>query len=137
MLYDLTMIQLFRFAASPFRDKVRRVLRYKSVPFEIVEWPLLEVGDIAKKNPAGKLPILEIDGVTIPDSTTIALEVEKRFPTPTLVPADAADRARVLALEDWADESLYFYEMASRFGEEDFARNLPKLVPDAAMRPAP
>ena len=125
---------LHQFAASPFCDKIRRVLRYKGIPFEIHEWPLMEAASIPEKNPAGKLPILEIDGETISDSTDIAVALEKRKPTPSLIPTDPADRGRVLALEDWADESLYFYEMTTRFGETDFEKNLPKLLPDAQMR---
>jgi glutathione S-transferase len=125
------MITLSQFAASPYCDKIRRVLRYKQVPFTVYEWPLVEVPLIREKNPAGKLPILEIDGAQIPDSTNIALEVERRFPTPPLLPADPVQRAQVLILEDWADESLYFYEMTTRFGEHDFAANVAKLVAGA------
>jgi glutathione S-transferase len=132
------MITLYQFAASPFCDKIRRVLRYKKLAFSIHEWPLHEIGGIAQKNPSGKLPILEIDGQTIPDSTDIALEVEKRHPSPPLLPSEPAERARVVALEDWADESLYFYEMSTRFGEQDFESNIGKLIPPemhAAMGP--
>ncbi|MGH7898845.1 MAG: glutathione S-transferase family protein [Candidatus Binatia bacterium] len=123
------MITLYQFAASPFCDKIRRVLRYKKIPFAVHEWPITEIGGIAEKNPAGKLPIAEIDGQTVSDSTDIALELEKRHPEPRLLPAAPADRARVLALEDWADESLYFYEMTTRFGDADFASNVGKLIP--------
>jgi glutathione S-transferase len=123
------MITLYQFATSPFCDKIRRVLRYKQLPFTIYEWPIAEVPAIREKNPTGKLPVLEIDATLIPDSTAIALELERRHPRPPLIPADPAQRAQVLVLEDWADESLYFYEMSTRFGEEDFATNLPKLLP--------
>ena len=125
------MITLYQFAASPFCDKIRRVLRYKRVPFSIYEWPLAEVPLIREKNPAGKLPMVEIDGTLIPDSTSIALEIERRYPTPLLVPADPAQRAQVLVLEDWADESLYFYEMTTRFGDQDFDANIGKLLAGA------
>ena len=125
------MITLCQFAVSPFCDKVRRILRYKNIGFTIYEWPLAEVPLIRDKNPAGKLPVLEIDGMPIADSTNIALELERRYPTPRLLPAEAAPRAQVLLLEDWADESLYFYEMATRFGAEDFATNVGKLVAGA------
>jgi glutathione S-transferase len=125
------MITLFQFAASPFCDKVRRVLRYKHVPFTIHEWPLAEVPLIREKNPTGKLPMLEIDGTLIADSTDIALEIERRYPAPPLLPSDPAQRALVLALEDWADESLYFYEMTTRFGQQDFEANIGKLVAGA------
>jgi len=122
------VITLHQFAVSPYCDKIRRVLRYKQVPFEIHEWPLAEVGSIRDKNSTGKLPFAEIDGVVIPDSTDIALEIERRHPTPALIPSDPAQRALVLALEDWADESLYFYEMTTRFGDADFDANVPKLM---------
>ncbi len=122
------MITLYQFAVSPYCDKIRRVLRYKQLPFTIYEWPLAEVPLIREKNPTGKLPFVEIDGTIIPDSTAIALELERRHPTPPLLPADPAQRAQVLLLEDWADESLYFYEMTTRFGEQDFDRNIGKLM---------
>ncbi len=122
------MITLAQFAVSPYCDKIRRVLRYKQIPFAIHEWPLAEVGSIREKNPTGKLPLIEIDGTVIADSTNIALELERRYPTPALIPSDPAQRALVLALEDWADESLYFYEMTTRFGEQDFATNVGKLM---------
>ena len=125
------MVTLYQFAASPYCDKIRRVLRYKQVPFTIYEWPLAEVPLIREKNPTGKLPMLDLDGTLIPDSTNIALELEERFPTPPLLPADPVQRAQVLILEDWADESLYFYEMTTRFGEQDFAANVGKLVAGA------
>lgn len=125
---------LYQFAASPFCDKVRRILRFKGIEFAAHEWPIAEAGEIAKKNPSGKLPILEIDGRTIADSTDIALELETLHPTPPLLPENPRDRALVIALEDWADESLYFYEMTTRFGADDFVRNLPKLVADPALR---
>ncbi len=124
------MLVLHQFAVSPFCDKIRRVLRYKGIPFSIHEWPLTEVPAIREKNPTGKLPFIEWEGEIIADSTDIALEVERRVPQPPLLPADERERALVLALEDWADESLYFYEMCLRFGAEDFARNLPKVVGD-------
>jgi glutathione S-transferase len=127
----MASITLSQFAASPYCDKIRRVLRYKKIPFTIYEWPLAEVPLIREKNPTGKLPMLEIDGTLIPDSTSIALEVERRYPTPPLLPADPAQRAQVLILEDWADESLYFYEMTTRFSEQDFDANVGKLIAGA------
>lgn len=121
-------VTLYQFAISPFCDKVRRVLSFKNIPFEIYEWPLTEVPRIQERNPTGKLPFIEWDGEVIADSTDIALAVEERVPEPALIPKDPHQRAMVLALEDWADESLYFYEMCLRFGEEDFERTFEKLA---------
>ncbi len=121
-------VTLYQFAVSPFCDKVRRVLFYKNIPFETYEWPLAEVPRIQERNPTGKLPFIEWDGEVIGDSTDIALAIEERVPDPPLVPADPLERALVLALEDWADESLYFYEMCLRFGDEDFDRTFLKVA---------
>ncbi|GIW43624.1 MAG: glutathione S-transferase [Candidatus Binatia bacterium] len=121
-------VTLYQFAISPFCDKVRRVLAFKRIPFEIYEWPLTEVPRIQERNPTGKLPFIEWDGEIVADSTDIALAVEERVPEPPLLPKDPHQRAIALALEDWADESLYFYEMCLRFGEEDFERTYEKLA---------
>ena len=59
----------------------------------------------------------------------MAWYIEETFPEPALVPADAKLRAQVHVLEDWADESLYFYEMHLRFttpGNQE--RNIPRMV---------
>jgi glutathione S-transferase len=53
-----------------------------------------------------RMPVLRLEGRTIPDSTAIVAALEERFPEPALYPADAADRARALALEDFFDEQL-------------------------------
>ena len=110
------MIVLHQFAISPFCDKVRRVLHVKGQAYRVVEIPPSEAarGRWASVSPTGKFPVLEHDGRRLFDSTDIALYLEERFPTPTLLPADAAQRAQMHVLEDWADESLYFYEMTMR-----------------------
>src|SRR5688572_3981204 len=54
----------------------------------------------------GKLPVLWLDGRAIGDSTRIIAALEARFPEPRLYPADAGERARALALEDYFDEGL-------------------------------
>ncbi|WP_262423171.1 glutathione S-transferase N-terminal domain-containing protein [Brevundimonas denitrificans] len=44
---------------------------------------------IARHAPAGKVPALQVDGVTIWDSLAITLWAEERFPDVALWPADA------------------------------------------------
>jgi glutathione S-transferase len=52
------------------------------------------------------LPILDLDGRRIGDSTEIIAALEQRHPEPALYPADPDQRRRALALEDWFDEEL-------------------------------
>jgi glutathione S-transferase len=112
---------LHQLQESPFCDKIRRALNWKGLPYTVHEVPLLEALTTLKKvNPIGKVPALEVDGRVVADSTDIAYYLEERWPEPPLLPRDPAERALCHFLEDWADESLYFYEMRLRF---TFARN--------------
>ena len=107
---------LHQFEISPFCDKIRRVLHLKGQAYEAREVSLLRSPrHLHRENPSGKLPCLEHDGRFVCDSTDIALYLEELFPDPPLLPADPRERALCQLLEDWADESLYFYEMALRF----------------------
>ncbi len=124
------MITLYQFEISPFCDKVRRILHWKGQPYAVREVPLREAFTAVKKvNPIGKLPCLEHDGRFIADSTEIAYYLEETFPAPPLLPSDPKLRALVHFFEDWADESLYFYEMRLRFTVPHNARrNIPLLT---------
>jgi glutathione S-transferase len=124
------MIVLHQFEISPYCDKIRRVLYVKGQRYEVREVPVSRAfTQVRRVNPIGKLPCLEHDGRRVADSTNIARYLEERFPNPPLYPSDARDRALCHVLEDWADESLYFYEMALRFTLPHNARRfIPELV---------
>jgi glutathione S-transferase len=124
------MLTLYQFEISPFCDKARRALNWKKQPYEVHEVSLWQARtQLRRLNPAGKLPCLEHDGRLVADSSEIALYLEERFPTPPLLPSDPGQRALCHVLEDWADESLYFYELQLRFGTPENARRwLPLLT---------
>ena len=50
------------------------------------------------------LPVIDIDGTRIGDSTRIIEELERRWPDPALYPADAGEREKALEIEDFFDE---------------------------------
>jgi len=119
-------LRLFQIEISPFCDKIRRVLHVKRQPYEIKNLKLLEtLTRLPKLNPLGKVPALEHDGVLLSDSTDIAYYLEEKFPDPPLLPRAPEQRAVCHILEDWADESLYFYEARLRF---TFAKNVTKTA---------
>jgi glutathione S-transferase len=124
------MITLYQFEVSPFCDKVRRFLNVKRVPYRIEEVPPSKALSVVRKlNPAGKLPCLTDDGRFVADSTDIAYYLEERHPEPRLIPDEPRARALCHVLEDWADESLYFYELRLRFTLPHNARRfIPMLV---------
>jgi glutathione S-transferase len=124
------MIVLHQFEISPFCDKVRRILHTKRVAYRVHEIPLSRsFVEIGRMNRIGKLPVLEVDGRRLADSTEIAHQLEERFPDPPLLPRDPRDRALCHVLEDWADESLYFYEMTLRF---TWPHNAERWIPELA-----
>ena len=87
--------------------------------------------EVKKFNPTGKLPALEHDGHWVCDSTDMAYYLEEVFPDKPVIPADPHLRGLVHALEDWADESLYWYEMTMRFSTPGNAqRNIPRMMAD-------
>jgi glutathione S-transferase len=136
------MITLYQFATSPFCEKIRRILNYKNLPFTIHEVPRGKVAEYVKVSPTGKFPAIEHNGHAVWDSTDIARYLEGTFPERKLIPADPALGAIVHVLEDWADESLYFYEMVMRLSWEhnakkkvvhEFVATMPGLTVEEAL----
>ncbi len=121
-------IVLHQWEISPFCGKVRRVLAYKGLEFSVTNYNGLEARKAAKLTPVGKLPVLDYDGERIADSTSIASFLEQRHPEPPLYPADARDRALAHVFEDWADESLYWFEVYLRFSYPEVKRRAVELL---------
>lgn len=123
------MITLHQYHLSPFNEKIQRMLNHKGIPFEERYWTLGERKKVRALNPTGKLPALQNGERVVCDSTDVAHYIEQHFPQKPLIPSDPRLRAQVHVLEDWADESLYFYEMHLRFttpGNRE--RNIPRMV---------
>jgi glutathione S-transferase len=126
-------IRLFGVRLSPFVEKVVRALQLKDVPFELV--PLKSPADFKRWNPqTGKMPVLEIDGERFIDSTFILRVLDERAPEPPLFAADPETAARQRFIEDWADESLYWYVLALRWIDENANATLEQV---AASLPVP
>jgi glutathione S-transferase len=107
-------VVLHQWEVSPFCAKVRGMLRHKGVAFSVENYHGLLAGKAAKLSPGGKLPVLDIDGRRVADSTVIARYLDERQRTPPLYPADPEQAALARIFEDWADESLYCYEIFFR-----------------------
>jgi glutathione S-transferase len=123
------VLTLHQYHLSPFNEKIQRMLNYKGVPFQEQYWRLADRKKVQAFNPTGKLPALEHDGHWVCDSTDMAHYIEETFPQNPLIPTDSRQAGLVHVLEDWADESLYFYEMHLRFttpGNQQ--RNIPRMV---------
>jgi glutathione S-transferase len=110
----MASIRLHGNRLSPFVEKVYRGLRLKKLPFELVE-PVTPF-DLRRHNPqTAKMPALELEGEPLWDSTFILRRIDERFPNPPLLARDPRVAAAQRQLEDWSDESLYWYGMALRW----------------------
>ena len=111
---------------SPPCAKVHMTLRAKGLDYEIKN---LSLPSQAKKyNPRGRVPILEIEGNRVVDSTDIVTDLDRRYPTPALEPESTYDRARVRLLEDWADEVIYFYGIWLRWVPDEAFEAIQRVV---------
>jgi glutathione S-transferase len=121
-------IRLYDWAPSPFSLKVRAILDYKGLP--CVRVPILRPTNLLKvlrHGKIGKAPAIELDGRLLVDSTDIAYEVEARFPEPSIIPADPGQRALCHALEEWADESLYFVGLYFQWDDLEGRKMIPQV----------
>ncbi|GGD20544.1 FtsZ-binding protein FzlA [Sinisalibacter lacisalsi] len=102
------MTRLFHFPLSPFCRKVRLSLAEKKIDVELVEERYWEkTSEFLRRNPAGKVPILKLDGKTLTESAAICEYIEERYPSPSLMPGDPDGRYEVRRLVTWFDDKFH------------------------------
>jgi glutathione S-transferase len=120
-------IKLFGSRLSPYVEKVARALALKGLDYELVT-PRSPT-EFRRWNPqTGKMPVLEVKGERLWDSTFILRRLEELEPTPPLVAADPVVAAAQRQLEDWSDESLYWMLMALRWVPRNADASVRQLV---------
>jgi glutathione S-transferase len=120
------MIRLFHVPLSPFCRKVRLSLAEKKLEVELVEERYWERDpDFLRRNPAGKVPILRIDEMTLSESAAICEYIEEKHPTPSLMPKDPEGRFEVRRMVSWFDDKFH-HEVTSKLLYERVNRKLSK-----------
>jgi glutathione S-transferase len=96
---------LWQYNFSHFNEKARWALDYKRIPHR--RRSLVPGGPRAMLFSArGTLPVLDMGGERIVDSTRIIEALERRTPEPRLYPEDPGQRRRALELEEFFDENM-------------------------------
>ena len=127
------MARLFHVPLSPFCRKVRLSLGEKKIEVELVEeryWE--EDADFMRRNPAGKVPVLRLDGIVMAESAAICEYIEETRPDPALMPKDPVARLEVRRLVSWFDDKFH-HEVTSKLLYERVNKKLMKRgYPDSA-----
>jgi len=113
-------LTLYDAARCPYCARARIVLEDKGLAYEPVE---IDLSDrpawIYDKNPRGRVPVLEDEGLVLPESLAIMEYLEERYPEPALLPVDAAERALVRVLFARFDDLSDAYYDARRGTDPD------------------
>ena len=101
---------LWHLKVSNYNEKARWALDYKGLPHTRRAVEAGRHPAVARRLTGGEtLPVLELDGEAIGDSTRIIERLEQVQPEPPLYPSDPDERRRALELEDFFDEELGAY----------------------------
>src|ERR1700676_2441017 len=110
-------------AANPRRVKIYIAEKgledvIEQIDFEPPAAEKLKTPEFLAKNPAGKIPLLELDdGTFLPESAAIVEYLEEIYPDPPMIGTTPLERARVRSVERIAADlsvlcRLYYLHMA-------------------------
>lgn len=117
---------------SPFSEKIRLMLGYKSLAWKSVVIPMISPKPdlLALTGGYRKTPVLQIGADIYCDTALISDVLEHRQPVPTLYPEPSKGMARTLA--HWADNTLFWTAMGYNLQPKGFAQMFGNVPPEAA-----
>jgi glutathione S-transferase len=121
---------LYQFVTSPFCSKVRKILDYKGLDYQIVEVDYVERKELIAASGQIMVPALRLEEVqgdggvveTIVDSDRIAMRLEELCPEPTILPPRTRGLHLALTrhIDSEVEEALFFAALPDE--AEYFAR---------------
>ncbi len=103
----MSSLRLWSWHLSPFSAKVRIACAEKGVALELLEIdPRNRPARLRELNPTATVPVLEVDGQAIRESSAICEWIEEAHPDPALWPTEPAARAAGRGLLRWVDDEL-------------------------------
>jgi glutathione S-transferase len=100
-------LRLWTFRNSPMAGKTRAAFVEKGVEVELVEiHPGRRPPRLRELNPLNRVPVLEVDGTALRESSAILEWLEELHPDPPLWPDDPQERAQARAWLRYIDDAL-------------------------------
>ncbi len=127
-------MKLYNSNLSPYTARVRLLINVKGLDIELADPPGFRTDAFRAINPIGKIPALQLDdGGILPESEVICEFLEDMFPTPSLRPANAKDRAQARLIARMSD--LYIMPairplIFKLFGREISAPAVAEAIPN-------
>ena len=101
------MLNIYGIPLSPFVRKVHWALAHKGIEFQsIPTMPGDSAPEFRALSPLGKIPVLQDDDFSVPDSSIILRYLESQYPQNPLYPEAPKAAATVSWLEEFADTKL-------------------------------
>jgi glutathione S-transferase len=104
-------MKIYGVPLSVHTRKVIVAARLKGIPFELETVIPVIPGNPPSNwreiSPTGLIPAIEDQGFRLADSTAIVAYLERKHPTPALLPADDREYGAALSLDAWAGSELF------------------------------
>src|SRR5580693_5530096 len=98
------MMKLYSADLSPYSARVRMQIYAKGITDVVIELPEhWGMPKFRERFPIGRVPVLDIDGDTIPESEVIAEYLEETYPKPSLLGITPRENARIRTLARLSD----------------------------------
>ena len=103
-----THVTVYGAAITPYTIKVMRALHWKRLPFRLEEPQSAE--DYRRWSPEnGLLPVIDLGGTRVQDSSAILDVLDERFPEPPLLSPDPKVAREQRQLEQWVGETFFYH----------------------------
>jgi glutathione S-transferase len=100
---------LWQIDISHYSEKARWALDFKEIDHArraVLPGAHIPISLFLTRGAQPTLPVLQMDGRAIGDSTAIVAALEAKHPGRPLYPSEPTERQRALEIEDWFDENL-------------------------------
>jgi glutathione S-transferase len=124
------VIRLYRAEWSTNCERVGLALAFKGLEAESVVIDYSDRSEVERVSGQGLVPVIEVDGEVVNDSTAILRWLEGRYREPRLFPTDPARRAEVDVFIDWFNE---VWKRTANALEEEMERPSPDRVTVGAL----